>query len=58
MEKKRRKPSPPPEPGGKGKPKDEPSYPTQALADRQTDPVPDTEREEQPVTAHQDRRHK
>lgn len=32
--------------------------PTRALADRQTDPVPETEREAQPVVAHQDRRHK
>ena len=32
--------------------------PTQALADRQTDPVPETERHAQPVVAHQDRRHK
>jgi hypothetical protein len=32
--------------------------PTQAMADRQTDPVPETEKVGQPVTAHQDRRHK
>ena len=33
-------------------------FPTKALADRQTDPVPDTERLAQPVVCHQDRRHK
>jgi hypothetical protein len=53
----------PPDPGVQGtdqrrrlEPGDE--MPTQALADRQTDPVPETETTAQPVVAHQDRRHK
>lgn len=33
-------------------------FPTRALDDRQTDPMPDDIRTSQPVTAHQDRRHK
>jgi hypothetical protein len=38
--------------------KEEGRTPVKALADRQTDEVPETERTSQPVTAHQDRRHK
>jgi hypothetical protein len=34
------------------------AMPTQALADRQTDTLPETEIEAQPVVAHQDRRFK